>query len=688
MKSFVQCLTLTLAIVVLASSATAYELVNQTAAAHDPTGNAYLVARQSDSAGIECFRATAGGVRTGSTITLSSQLAYHPDVAYDSVLGRFLVIWSEVAFSSGPDEWSIKGRFITTAGAISGDEFVVADSLTDKPGARLAYSAHTGRYFVAFRTQTAVRGRFVAGDGTPDGNAFDVMSGESHPDFNYTLSAAVECDTVNHRFLVIGIVYASGIPPLFLYGALVDDASPVSIHKAAFPVYISTTYLYPPNLAFDPVSERFLVAWEYYTGGGHELWGQMIDADGSLSGSNWKIVSNRTVAFANDVIYKPVDGRYLVAWLDERGGGGLSIYGQEVSADGANHGSEFQLSATGYQFDLALTHNPVSENTLLSYGGHQQSHLLVTPALPEADLAVAIAAPDQALAGGSLIYTVTATNHGGDDAPGATLTFTLPGSATFVSATPSQGACEHAGGTVTCDLGTLANGASATVTVEVVLMTTGDATATAAVTSDALDSNGANDSAGAGTTVRGAFAVSPGRGTTGTEIEITGANFGTKKGKVKLVGPNGSKSLKILSWNEGGNGVIRAVVKKTPVAGTYSLLVKPKGAAEVVETDAFEIVAPKITQCPGGASVGATVTISGTCFGTKAKKVYVEYQKGEKTKRKSVKVIDWPEDAATGTGTGDITFKLPKKLPTGQWKLVVATKAGEHDIPFIVADDG
>ena len=67
-------------------------------------------------------------------------------------------------------------------------------------------------------------------------------------------------------------------------------------------------------------------------------------------------------------------------------------------------------------------------------------------------------------AGGPVSYTLTLTNSGPSPATAATITDPLPTGLSFVSATPSQGSCSASGQTVICNLGTLAAGGTALVT--------------------------------------------------------------------------------------------------------------------------------------------------------------------------------------------------------------------------------
>jgi uncharacterized repeat protein (TIGR01451 family) len=133
-----------------------------------------------------------------------------------------------------------------------------------------------------------------------------------------------------------------------------------------------------------------------------------------------------------------------------------------------------------------------------------------TPA-PQPDLSVSKTdAPDPVQSGEQLTYTIVVTNAGAAPATEVSVRDQLPDKLHFNSVTSTQGSCTRStskkpktkGGTVTCSVGTLGAGGSATITVltkatkPVTLRNTATATASN-VTPDA------DDSATATTVVRG-----------------------------------------------------------------------------------------------------------------------------------------------------------------------------------------
>jgi uncharacterized repeat protein (TIGR01451 family) len=117
-----------------------------------------------------------------------------------------------------------------------------------------------------------------------------------------------------------------------------------------------------------------------------------------------------------------------------------------------------------------------------------------TRAEATADLALAKSdTPDPVVQGNNLTYTIQVTNAGPDPATNIVVTDTLPGQIDFVSATPTQGTCDRTGDTVICNLGTVNNGATATVTIVIQPKKTGTISNSAVVASTPPDTNAANN---------------------------------------------------------------------------------------------------------------------------------------------------------------------------------------------------
>lgn len=119
-----------------------------------------------------------------------------------------------------------------------------------------------------------------------------------------------------------------------------------------------------------------------------------------------------------------------------------------------------------------------------------------------ADVAVSVQAPASGTTGSALTYTVNVTNNGPNSADGVDVTITAPASAIIGTITPSQGSCS--GTTVIyCDLDTIANSGTASITVSMTPTTAGTIETTALLSSISYDPVSTNNQSSASSTITG-----------------------------------------------------------------------------------------------------------------------------------------------------------------------------------------
>ena len=180
---------------------------------------------------------------------------------------------------------------------------------------------------------------------------------------------------------------------------------------------------------------------------------------------------------------------------------------------------------------------------------------------------------DPITAGDQLTYAISIANFGPGTAENVVLTDPLPAGVAFVNTTTSAGTCAHDSGVVTCQLGSLAAGASAVVTIVVVPAAAGTLENTATVTTTSFDPNALNNSESEQTTVAGAPTpmlaiddVSVTEGNAGTSAAVftvtktgagaatvdwataagsatAGSDFTAASGSLSFAGPSGTQTI-------------------------------------------------------------------------------------------------------------------------------------------------
>ncbi len=177
----------------------------------------------------------------------------------------------------------------------------------------------------------------------------------------------------------------------------------------------------------------------------------------------------------------------------------FAVTGANAGATGTCVPADCKTDASG---NVTFTYTGTSAgtdtiNAAITVDGSRQTataEKIWTAAPAGADLSIAkVDDADPVLVGATITYTLTVTNGGPSAATGVIVTDTLPAGSTLVSAVPSQGSCGLPA--VTCNLGSLASGSTATVTIKVVANAAGTLANRATVIANESDPNGADNAA-------------------------------------------------------------------------------------------------------------------------------------------------------------------------------------------------
>lgn len=457
-------------------------------------------------------------------------------VAFDG--DRYLVVWSESTDTTSLSQ-GVYGQFIDRLGALSGPRFPVVS----RPGWRgLPAVAFNGSHYLVVWGDSgsgplpSLRARVVSTSGVLLGSEIVLFVGSFD-------APAIASDGIG--FLVvwntIGNVFSGTTADVQGRLLTVDGSGNASLVGPTMEIAATMEEEQHANVAFGQT--QYLVTWDNGNLAPQvNLYGKLVTPGGMLLPTvvikpGFQEGREAGIAFGLDsflVVYNDFYGNILGTRVTETGtvvdaipiaispsgGGGLW---PKIAFDGTNwvvvwsfpHTLGARVSTAGTvldtppfacfvtgtsQFDADLasdrTNFLVTWSSVDDFAKYVQ---LVGPRFANLSISKS-AAPDTISVGENLTYTLTVNNSGPSAATGITVTDTLPAGVTFVTASTSHGFCS---GTVpvNCSLGSLANGASATVTIVVKPTTAGIISNTASVTAAETDSDLANNTATAQTTV-------------------------------------------------------------------------------------------------------------------------------------------------------------------------------------------
>ncbi len=230
----------------------------------------------------------------------------------------------------------------------------------------------------------------------------------------------------------------------------------------------------------------------------------------------------------------------------------------------------------------------------------------VTAVFLSADLAVTMQDfPDPVEVASPLTYTIEVINNGPSDATGVTLVDTLPPSLLSVTTDPSQGSCSG-NPIVTCNLGTLASGETATILIYVTTPNTyiGTIANSAVVSANEGDPDTSNNLATANTTVQASNAV---------DLQMTK----TASSSQAIAGTSLVYTLLVENLNENLEATNVTVIDNLPLEVGFVTATPSQGSCQGIMCDLGTIPAS------GSATIQIVVTVDaglaeGTVFTNRA----------------------------------------------------------------------
>jgi hypothetical protein len=348
---------------------------------YSPDNNRYLVVYDK-SGDIYGKFVSANGITYGAEFVICDDTngQYSPSVAYDSVNQRYLVTWQDTR-NSGTTGTDIYGQLVNANGTLGGSNFIISDASINQYSPSVAYDSVNLRYLVVWyddrnsgTTGLDIYGQLVNANGT----LYGTLSNDNFVISNATtgqFSPSVAYDSVNQKYLVVWTDDRnSGTTDRDIYGQFVNANG--TLDGSNFIISNATSGQSTPSVAYDSVNQRYLVVWaddRNLGTTGWDIYGQLVTAAGSLYGTSSEVNFAISSASNNEgdasVAYDSAHQMYLVAWTDNRNYGTIApdIYGQLVKADGSLYkGDFFVIAASGGQFGPVAAYNSICKNFLVA----------------------------------------------------------------------------------------------------------------------------------------------------------------------------------------------------------------------------------------------------------------------------------------------------------------------------------
>lgn len=281
------------------------------------------------------------GEAVGDEFVISSAInnQYLPSVAYDTNSNRYLVVWCD----SRNGNYDIYGQLINADGTLYGDSFPICNESHEQYKPSLAFNSSTNQYLVVWYDyrniiNADIYGQLVNSDGTLSGSNFPICDA---PEEQY--NPKVTYNSIINQYLVVWDDYRNNTD-WNIWAQLVNADG--TLQGGNFSVCNESHNQYNPSIAYDNNKNQYIIVWSDERNGNADIYGQLINNDGLLVNNNFSICNNTRTKYIPSIAYNAKTRLYLVVW-HEYGGDADNIYGQYIDGEGILNGSNFMIVKNG-----------------------------------------------------------------------------------------------------------------------------------------------------------------------------------------------------------------------------------------------------------------------------------------------------------------------------------------------------
>jgi len=306
---------------------------------------------------------SSGGVATWFRISDIPYLQDIPGVAYNSSSDQFLVVWEdfrgEVGFGT-----DVYAQLVNSNGSMSGANFPLTVVDDWQRGPKPAYNPVTDRYLVVWEDwrDHDIYGRLVNANGTLSGSQFPIAAAAEYqwnPDLAY--------NSTSNQFLVVFDDDRVDPSDKDIYGQLVNADG--SLSGANFTISDPLTNQLLPAVAYNNTANQYLVVWEddRNPATDADIYARVVNGNGSMIGADFAISTATADQSYPELAYASSANRFLVVWEQS-----ADVYGRLVNADKTFAGPEFRIaSGPGSLSNPVVGFDPSSKQFLVVWSDSQ-----------------------------------------------------------------------------------------------------------------------------------------------------------------------------------------------------------------------------------------------------------------------------------------------------------------------------